>query len=331
VIWLVGLFLGSLALTLIGTKLVLAAAHKHALMDHPNERSSHSVPTPHGGGVAIIAVVLPGWALSTLSGSPFPPGELAIILGGATTLAIFSWVDDLRPLSARLRFALQTIAVAAALWAMPGEGPFFGDILPLWLDRVVALIGWLWFVNLFNFMDGIDGIAGSQSAAMGIGIALLAAFGGASAGFLPLSLVLVGACLGFLFWNWHPAKIFMGDVGSVPLGFLFGWLLLTLAQQGYFVSALILALYYLSDATITLLRRAARGEKVWQPHREHFYQKAVQRGLRHDQAAMAILICNAFLVGLAFAATQGWPGLSLTAAAFVVLGLLAYLQGRAWA
>jgi UDP-N-acetylmuramyl pentapeptide phosphotransferase/UDP-N-acetylglucosamine-1-phosphate transferase len=328
VLWLVGLLLVSFIATLIGTRLVLTAARKHALMDHPNERSSHTVPTPHGGGVAIIAVILPCWAFAAMNSMAFPPGEMVVVLAGAATLAIFSYIDDVRPLSPALRFGVQAMAVAAALWAMPGEGPFFGDLLPYWLDQAIALIGWLWFVNLYNFMDGIDGLSGSQTVAMALGIALLAAFGIVSADFLPLSLVLIGTCLGFLIWNWHPAKIFMGDVGSVPLGFLFGWVLLSLAQQGFFISALILALYYLGDATITLLRRAARGEKVWQPHREHFYQKAVQRGLRHDQATSAILLCNGLLIGLAYSAALGWPLPSLIAAIMTVSGTLIYLQGK---
>ncbi len=148
-----------------------------------------------------------------------------------------------------------------------------------------------------------------------------------SPAFVIYGLALLAGALGFLWWNWHPARIFLGDVGSVPLGFLIGWLLLVLAKNGHWQAALILPLYYLADATITLIRRALRGEKVWQAHREHFYQQAVRRGLSHADVVRHVLALNLVLVLLAVAATWGWGWVSLIGAVIAVSWLLFFLGG----
>jgi len=189
---------------------------------------------------------------------------------------------------------------------------------------------WLWFVNLFNFMDGIDGIAGVEASSLGIGLVLVGAMAAWPAVHFVLPALLAAATLGFLVWNWAPAKLFLGDVGSVPLGYLLGWLLLVAAMNGEWAPALILPLYYLADATITLLKRAARGAKVWRAHREHFYQRAVQGGASHSHVALQVLACNAALVALAVLAAAGdriWP--ALAAGAVTVAVLLAILRRRA--
>jgi UDP-N-acetylmuramyl pentapeptide phosphotransferase/UDP-N-acetylglucosamine-1-phosphate transferase len=185
----------------------------------------------------------------------------------------------------------------------------------------------VWFANLFNFMDGIDGIAGGEATAVGIGIALVAGTGGAFELIAP-SVAVAAAALGFLVWNWHPARIFMGDVGSVPLGYLLGYLLLALAARGEWAAAVILPLYFLADATLTLLRRLARGERVWQAHREHFYQRAVQRGLRHDAVVLRVVAADLVLIAGAWAAAMGWGFAALVVAMLTVLLLLVEL-GRA--
>ena len=164
----------------------------------------------------------------------------------------------------------------------------FQGWLPPALDMAAAALLWVWFVNLYNFMDGIDGLAGSETAAIGIGLALFAVVGtGGDPALAAPAAAIAAAAIGFLVWNWAPARIFLGDVGSVPLGYLLGFLLLATAARGYWKFALILPLYFLADATITLLRRLARGERVWLPHREHFYQQAVQRGLGHAAVVRA--------------------------------------------
>ena len=175
-------------------------------------------------------------------------------------------------------------------------------------------------MNLFNFMDGIDGLAGGEAASIGAGLALVASLGALDPALALYGLAAAGAALGFLMWNWHPAKLFMGDVGSVPLGFTLGWLLLVLAASGLWVAALLIPAYFLADATFTLLRRLAEGKKVWQAHREHFYQKATQRGRNHAQVVRLVLALNAALLLLAVASLAlGWTVLPAGAAAVVLL------------
>ncbi|CAN0515829.1 unnamed protein product [Laminaria digitata] len=211
-------------------------------------------------------------------------------------------------------------------------GPVFLGLFPLWLDLAIAAIGWVWFVNLFNFMDGIDGISGVEATCIGGGIALVGFLALGSQSTLPWhGLIIAAAATGFLVWNWHPAKIFLGDIGSIPLGYLLGWLLLLLAASGYLPAAIILPLYYLVDATLTLLRRLQRGEKVWQAHREHYYQKAVQNGRTHAQVSIAVALTNTGLVALAVLTTIAgpesfWSWSAVLAALFLVIGLLVWMK-----
>jgi UDP-N-acetylmuramyl pentapeptide phosphotransferase/UDP-N-acetylglucosamine-1-phosphate transferase len=217
--------------------------------------------------------------------------------------------------------------VGALLARLPSETLHFQGLLPLWADRLVAALAWLWFLNLFNFMDGIDGISGVEAAAVGIGVAVLASFAGLGGSFVPAGASIAGVAVGFLLLNWHPAKVFLGDAGSVPLGLMLGWLLLELAARGLWEPALIIALYYLADATITLARRALRGERVWQAHREHFYQRAVARGLMHAQVSTLVGATDILLIGAAvLALTQ--PVIGALAAILVTGGLLVMLNGR---
>ncbi|MBV9152819.1 MAG: hypothetical protein JO204_13685, partial [Alphaproteobacteria bacterium] len=185
---------------------------------------------------------------------------------------------------------------------------------------------WLWFVNLFNFMDGIDGLAGVEAAAIGVGLLLFAAVGSEmDPGLAAAPAAIAAAALGFLVWNWAPARIFLGDVGSVPLGYLLGFLLLDQAARGHWEIALILPLYFLADATITLLRRLLRGERVWEAHRSHFYQRAVQRGFGHAAVVQRVVVANIVLIGCGWAAANGWPILGLAAAGITVIVLLGWM------
>jgi UDP-N-acetylmuramyl pentapeptide phosphotransferase/UDP-N-acetylglucosamine-1-phosphate transferase len=183
---------------------------------------------------------------------------------------------------------------------------------------------WAWFINLYNFMDGIDGITGVETIAIGLGIVAVTRFAGDDSDLALPALALAAGTLGFLRWNWPRASIFLGDVGSVPLGFVTGWLLLVLATRGWFAPALILPLYYLADATVTLLRRIARRERFWQAHRSHFYQRAL--GANNDHRTVLILIIggNVALLILALLALA-WPWLALAAAVVVAASLLAQL------
>ncbi|MDH3235724.1 MAG: glycosyltransferase family 4 protein [Alphaproteobacteria bacterium] len=311
------------------TWIVLRALKHRQILDHPNERSSHEAPTPRGGGIAVIAVlVVAAMAIGIVAG-PAAPSGLWRVLGAAAALACLSWLDDLRSLGALLRLAVQLAAVALGLSALAEHRFVFQGLLPFWGDRVVAGLLWLWFVNLFNFMDGIDGIAGAETVAIGLGLYLLVLVGVLPPPLGLIALAGVGAALGFLWWNWQPARVFLGDVGSVPLGYLLGWLLIAAATAGAWAAALLLPAYYLADATLTLLRRAMRGAAVWRAHREHFYQRAVQGGLSHAQTVRLIVAGNAPLIGLAVIAESeaSWRWPALAAGALVVLLVLFLLNG----
>lgn len=276
----------ALAMTILGVRAALGYLRRRQIMDLPNERSSHTLPTPRGGGLATTPVLA---ALMLAQTWPLP-----LLAGGALVLFAISWIDDRRGLPALPRFSAHAVVVAVTLALMPAEISAFAGALPLWADRMLCGLGWLWFVNLYNFMDGIDGITGIETLCIGIGIALLAP------SLAPAALIAAAVALGFLFFNWHPAKLFLGDAGSVPFGYVLGGLLLVLAAQGQLAAALILPGYYLADATITISRRALRGEKVWQAHRSHFYQRAIQGGKRHDQVGLAIATANVALIGCAW-------------------------------
>jgi UDP-N-acetylmuramyl pentapeptide phosphotransferase/UDP-N-acetylglucosamine-1-phosphate transferase len=317
--WFAVAFLG----TLIGTGLVLRILRRRAILSHPDERSSHTVPTPQGGGIALVFVLLPAWAVIAL-GVPGQTFIIWLVLGAALLLAGVSWADDLGGISRSIRFATHIAAVSLVLSALPGDAFLFQGVLPLALDRLAAGILWVWFINLFNFMDGIDGIAGAETAAIGFGLFLIAAVAGGGVQGL-FGLTLAATALGFLWWNWHPAQVFLGDVGSVPLGYLLGWLLLEAALKGFWAAALILPLYYLADATITLSRRLVAGERIWQAHAQHFYQKAVRRGLSHATVVRIILLANGVLIVLALLAAGGAEAAALTGALATVAVLLIVL------
>jgi UDP-N-acetylmuramyl pentapeptide phosphotransferase/UDP-N-acetylglucosamine-1-phosphate transferase len=310
------------------TGLLLRLLTRLRLYDRPNERSSHAVATPRGGGLALVPLLLAAWIAWGLWSGTAPAGLRPAVLG-TVLLALVSLADDLRGLPAVLRLAVQAGAVGLGLIGLGEVGPVFQGLLPPLADRLAAAFLWLWFLNLFNFMDGIDGISGVEAASVGLGLAMVALLGGLAAEFVALPVLLAAAALGFLAWNRPPAKLFLGDVGSVPLGYLLGWLLLSSAAAGQWAAALILPLYYLADATVTLAKRGLRGAKVWQAHREHFYQRAVQGGLSHGAVVLRVLVCNAALVVFALLATAGWPWAGLAGAALAVLVLLARLEHHA--
>lgn len=308
-----GAALGSWLFSLILIKFLSS----RGVLDIPVERSSHTTPTPRGGGVAVITSVM---LTGTISGA----FSLEIIIL-VSALALIGWVDDIRSLSPLPRFSAQIMAVVIALYLEPNLVTIPGIDVPVVLAAMIIGLGWLWFINLYNFMDGIDGITGVETLSICMGITFVSVITGVAGDLILPSALIAAAIFGFLFMNWHPAKIFLGDVGSVPLGFVIGWMLLSLAQQGAWASAIILPMYYLADATITLLRRLIRKEKIWQAHKEHFYQRAHQGGLKHDAIALRILAVNTGLIVLAIVATQGYPVSALITAGILTTLLLVHL------
>ena len=326
-----GLLAGLITWALARMTLKLLSAHD--VVDRPNERSSHEQPATTGGGIAVIGVALSGWTFFALI-----TGTLAEIWGimvAALVLTVISFIDDIRHVPLLLRFAGHIIAVAFGLTLLPDTALLFGGLLPSWADRLVTGVAWVWFINLFNFMDGIDGITGVETIAVAGGLAtalsLMALSGGGDWSMALPAAVLAGAAAGFLMLNWHPARLFLGDAGSIPLGYLLGWLLVwTACVAGLWWLALALPLYYWADATTTLLARGARGEKIWRAHRRHAYQVAVQAGASHATVAGFIALVNVALVLLALLAVVGvipvWPMIALT----VALTSIALWRLRHW-
>ena len=269
----------------------------------PNARSSHRVPTPQGGGLAVVAATLAvGLAALALGGPIARPQALAVLAAATLLLAGLGALDDIRPLPALPRLLAQAACVAAIVWAADPAPLLPGGMPPL-LERALLVLAGIWWVNLVNFMDGIDWITCAEVVPL---TAALALFG--LAGLIPgevaiLAAALCGALLGFAPANRPVARLFLGDVGSLPIGLLTGWMLLGLAQApGGLAAALLLPLYYLADATLTLLRRLSARERVWEAHRSHFYQRAGDHGwtVRRIDARVALL--NLALAGLAAAA-----------------------------
>jgi UDP-N-acetylmuramyl pentapeptide phosphotransferase/UDP-N-acetylglucosamine-1-phosphate transferase len=266
----------------------------------PNSRSSHVAATPQGGGIAVvigtIAVVAGAAVLApALVGDHH---QLTSLFAAVVGLALVGVTDDIRPIDVAPRLVLQAIAIAAVIAALPSDLRILSS-LPWWIERALLLVGGLWFVNLVNFMDGIDWITVAEVVPV---TAALAAFG--VIGALPpeattVSFALCGAVLGFAPFNRPVARLFLGDVGSLPIGLLLGWLLVVLAGNGHFAAAVLLPLYYLADATITLLRRLANGERITQAHRSHFYQRAIDGGLTVYQVVGRVFAVNVALIALA--------------------------------
>jgi len=321
VAWLVAVALATGLLTCLTTRLLIPILARREILDRPNERSSHRVPTPRGGGIAVIGSILLAWAVFARTESV--PSDVFGIVLGAVLLGTVSWFDDLRGLSPVVRLLAQAAAVAIGILVLPGVLPGPRDLLYL---AAIGLL-WIWWINLFNFMDGIDGLAGSEAAAIGAGLLLFGSVGaGADPALQAFVAAVTGAAIGFLVWNWSPARVFLGDVGSVPLGYVLGFLLLGWVVRGYWKIALILPLYFLADATITLARRLLRGERIWQAHREHFYQQAARRGLSHAAVVKRVIAANLVLIGCGWAAENGWGAVSLAASAATVAILLAALS-----
>lgn len=318
--------LAVLAATVWFTGVVYQWLQRHAVLDHPVERSSHRVPVPRGGGLALVPLALFAWLMLAATGLA-PPGTVFIVVI-AGVLAIVSWRDDLGGLAVGWRLFVHVAAAALGLFFLP-SAPIFQGLLPPLLDHITAVLLWAWFLNLYNFMDGIDGITCTETIFLSLGVAITLLLAGRANDNAPmLGLAAAAAAAGFLRWNWPPARIFLGDIGSIPLGYVMGWLLLAMAAKGLWAPALILPLYYLADATLTLLLRLARGERIWRAHREHFYQRALGPDGDHGAVLMLVIGTNTALLGLAALAVR-WPWLALILALLVTAAALAQLARRA--
>jgi UDP-N-acetylmuramyl pentapeptide phosphotransferase/UDP-N-acetylglucosamine-1-phosphate transferase len=264
----------------------------------PNARSSHKIPTPQGGGIAVIAAALAVAGVAVAIALPAALPSLGVLFAAAVLMAAIGAVDDVRPIPVTPRLLLQAVAVGAVLYALPSDLQIV-PACPLWLERLVLLVAGLWFVNLVNFMDGLDWITAAEVLPITAALALFGLIGALSPVAALVAGALGGAMLGFAPFNRPVAKIFLGDVGSLPIGLLLAWCFVELAFAGHLAAAILLPLYYLADATLTLLRRALKREAVWMAHRSHFYQRATDNGFAVIEVVRTVFLLN---IGLALLA-----------------------------
>ncbi|WP_447793403.1 MraY family glycosyltransferase [Pseudomonas farris] len=290
---LLAVFAVSWMLTLILRRYALAKS----LIDIPNARSSHTVPTPRGGGVAIVVAFSLALPVVMALGLLSLPALIALV-GSGLLVATIGFADDHGHIAARWRLLGHFISAAWALFWLNGLPPIsiFGLAIDLgWFGNVLAVIYLVWMLNLYNFMDGIDGLAGAESICVCLGGCLVYWFGG-YAELIWAPLILAGAVAGFLYWNFPPAKIFMGDAGSGFLGIILGVLVLQAAwvEPELMWSWLILLGVFIVDATWTLIRRLVRGDKVHQAHRSHAYQFASRHFKSHKLVTLGVVGINVF-------------------------------------
>jgi UDP-N-acetylmuramyl pentapeptide phosphotransferase/UDP-N-acetylglucosamine-1-phosphate transferase len=286
-------------------------------LDAPNERSLHTAPTPRVGGLAIVLTVT--FALGWLAWQP-------VVLACAVALALVSFLDDRSGLPTLVRFGAHLLAAAvSASWLI-------GLANPVWTVAIVLAV--VWMTNLFNFMDGSDGLAGGM-ALFGFCTYAIGAWLQGDALLATASIAIAAAALGFLAFNFHPAKVFMGDAGSIPLGFLAAGIGILGWRDGRWPIWLPIVAFspFIVDASVTLARRLLRGERVWEAHRTHYYQRLVQLGWGHRRTALAEYCLMALCGGAALWGMRASmrTQLVLLAALAVLYGALALGIDRAWA
>ncbi len=330
----IGLIVAAAALLSAGLIAVLWPTLRAYAMAKPNARSSHLTPTPQGGGIAVVAstIVVVAAAAVALGPAHFDLKAYALVAAAAALIAVVGAVDDIRTLGVRPRLLAQGIAVAMMLAALPDDLRI-ASMLPWSVERILMLAAGLWFVNLANFMDGIDWMTVAEVVPITVCLAILGLIGALPQHATIVALALGGAMLGFAPFNRPVARLFLGDVGSLPVGLLLAWLLVLLAGTGHLSAALLLPFYYGADATITLARRIARHEPFWEAHRGHFYQRAVDSGMSVRAAVTRVFAVNIALAVLAIATVVipgraiGWIGL-LSGAALVGGLLLSFARAK---
>jgi UDP-N-acetylmuramyl pentapeptide phosphotransferase/UDP-N-acetylglucosamine-1-phosphate transferase len=271
---------------------------KRYALARPNARSSHKAPTPQGGGVAVVLGGFVALAAVALVEGIAPFAGLLPLAAAVVLLMAVGVADDILSLAALPRLALQAVAAIAVVATLPAELRAV-PVAPLVVERTAEVVAVLWFVNLVNFMDGIDWITVAETVPITAGVVILAVLGAVSQTAALIALALLGAILGFAPFNRPVARLFLGDGGSLPIGLVLAWLLLQLACGGHLAAALLLPLYYVADATITLFRRMARGERITEAHRSHFYQIATTRGFTVMGVVWRVFLVNIVLAWLA--------------------------------
>lgn len=290
------IYIGLFALSIVLTYFIRGYANKKAIFDVPNERSSHSTPTPRGGGLAIMIVFYTGLVYFQES----IDSKLFYALLCSIPIALTSLIDDVLTLSSKIRFLIQSVSAGMAIYFLGGVTSIdfiFFELQGWWLN-IIAFIAIVWLTNLYNFLDGIDGYAGSEAVMVGLGLFIFF--------HNPLGLVIAAATLGFLLFNWHKASIFMGDVGSATLGFIFAVFVFYDTNNGNIVIWLILLSLFWFDATLTLIRRYCNGEPITQAHKKHAYQRLTQSGWSHDKVVWFAFLFNLIFFVLLYFMENAW-------------------------
>jgi UDP-N-acetylmuramyl pentapeptide phosphotransferase/UDP-N-acetylglucosamine-1-phosphate transferase len=293
----------------------------------PVARSSHVIPTPQGAGFGVVVATLVIVGLHAVLGPISYGYNVWPCVAAVALLALVGGFDDIKPIPVLPRLALQTIAIGILLAAVPADARIFPD-LPVVAERCALLLGSLWFVNLVNFMDGIDWMMVVEIVPVTVALALFGLLGMLSPGPAIAAAALCGAYLGFAPFNRPVAKVFLGDIGSLPTGLLLAWCLFDLAAKGHLVAAMILPLYFIADATLTLLRRLAKREKIWDAHRQHFYQRALDRGLPVVRILKIVFVLNALLALLAWSSVALSWGAAQAAILLVAAALVGFVLNR---
>ncbi len=329
------------AISVVLTASLRGYALAHSVLDVPNDRSSHSAPTPRGGGIAIVIAFLLG-VLIVWAGGAIPASPAIALLGSGGIVALVGFLDDHGHIAARWRLLAHFSAAGWALFWMGGAPPLDipGGAIDLgWLGIALCAVYLVWLLNLYNFMDGIDGIAGVEAVTVSVcaGVLGLWALPASTVAIGPIALVaflLAAAALGFLVWNFPPAKIFMGDAGSGFLGLTLGVLSLLSAWQApvLFWCWTILLGVFVVDATITLLRRLIRRKTLYEAHRSHAYQFASRKLGTHKPATVVVALINIlWLFPLAAAVAAGFINgpVGVLIAYAPLLGLALYFKAGA--
>ncbi len=305
--------LSALVFSAFSTQLLLGYLRRKNIMDVANERSSHSGSVPRGGGIAFKSVSIMMLMLITWLTSPTGV-NLYLLSLAAITIGFIGFIDDIKSLNPLLRLVAQLIAsVLVIIAGIDFANITLGITLSPILSMIFAILFLIWNTNLFNFMDGIDGIAGSQIVTVGLSSFFLISLNGPhSLGLVWLTIA--ASAIGFLIWNWHPAKLFMGDVGSASAGFILAALALWGESSGIMKLPIFLILhgYFIVDATYTLIVRVSRGKKPHIAHRSHAYQHAVQSGWTHSKTTSAMILINLiWLLPIAWYAIDKSPALQM--------------------
>lgn len=311
--------LGLFAVTAVAVRVFIALAPRLRFTAVPTDRGLHRHPTPTGAGLVVVPGVILGW--TWLDPDSVSTDELRLLLA-AGGLVVVSAADDYSSLPVLPRLGAHLLAVVAALpWVFGGSA----ELSAAGMTVVIAVVfAWLSFTNIFNFMDGADGLAGAEGLSIAVGLLVV---GGGLAEVSPGAVAIAAGCAGFLLWNWAPARVFLGDSGSIPLGFLLAALLIRTALSGELLVALVLPLYFLVDSGWTLSRRVLKGERFWLPHRQHWYQQAVEGGKTHAAVTGRVLVANTALVGIAFAVSTVSAWFALLAAPTLALTVRGLLKG----